>query len=135
MRVDGMAITRRANPHARNLRHNATDAERAFWSRVRNRQLGGRKFRRQVSIGPYIVDFICIEAALIVELVGGQHTPEADTARTAFLEAKKFHLIRFWNNDVLANMEGVLSAVLAELDRVLKAAPPSPNPLPPAGEG
>ena len=134
MRV-AMAVTRKTNPHARALRRNATEVERAFWSRVRNRQLGGHKFRRQVSIGPYIVDFICIEAGLIIELDGGQHTPEVDEARTAFLEAKKFHLIRFWNNDVLANMEGVLSTVLAELDQRLKAAPPSPNPLPPAGEG
>ena len=131
-----MAVTRKTSPHARNLRRNSTNAETAFWSRVRNRQLSGRKFRRQASIGPYIVDFLCAEANLIVELDGGQHGPEVDAARTAYLKAKNFHLIRFWNNDVLLNMEGMLLVVLDELSRAsAEAAPPSPNPLPPAGEG
>lgn len=131
-----MAVTRRTSPNARKLRRNSTDAEIAFWSRVRNRQLGGYKFRRQVSIGPYIVDFLCVEAGLVVELDGGQHGPDVDAHRTAFLKAKNFHVIRFWNNDVLLNMEGVLSVVLGELALAsAQAAPPSPNPLPPAGEG
>jgi len=131
-----VAVTRRTSPNARKLRRNSTDAEIAFWSRVRNRQLGGYKFRRQVSIGPYIVDFLCLEVGLVVELDGGQHGPDVDAHRTVFLKAKNFHVIRFWNNDVLLNMEGVLSVVLGELALAsTQAAPPSPNPLPPAGEG
>lgn len=93
---------------SRKLRRNSTDAEKKLWPHLRNRQLGGAKFRRQVELGPYIVDLVCLEARLIVELDGGQHTVETDAKRTAFLERQGFRVIRFWNNDVLLNMEGVL---------------------------
>lgn len=122
---------RRTNPHARRLRREATDVEQRFWLAVRDRRLAGFKFRRQATIGPFIVDFLCIERLLIVELDGGQHGDEADAARTRFLEARGYRVIRFWNNDVADNWQGVLETVSA----ALIAAPPSPNPLPPVGEG
>lgn len=100
---------------ARNLRHNSTDAETKLWSRLRNRQLAGAKLRRQVPLGPYIADFLCADARLIVELDGGQHTTEVDAVRTAWLEAQGFRVIRFWNNDVLSNVEGVLIRISEEL--------------------
>src|SRR5262245_13575805 len=96
------------NRHARSLRLDATDAEAKLWQHVRNRGLGGFKFRRQATIGHYVVDFLCAEKRLIVELDGGQHTPECDAARTARLEASGYRVIRFWNNDVLGNTDGVL---------------------------
>jgi adenine-specific DNA-methyltransferase len=131
-----MPRIRPTNPHARRLRREATDAERKFWSVVRNRQLNGYKFRFQASIGPYVVDFLCAEKRLVVELDGGQHNPEADGRRTSFLKAEGYVLARFWNNDVIANLDGVLQAIseqLATLPRVHDS--PSPNPLPQAGEG
>ncbi len=108
-------VRRQISPHAARLRHNQTDAERHFWLSVRNRRLGGFKFRRQATIDHFIVDFLCVETMLIVELDGGQHTPEGDAARTAFLEARGYRLLRFWNNDVLTNLAGVLEATLTAL--------------------
>lgn len=107
--------------------------ERRFWLAVRDRRLSGFKFRRQASVGPFVVDFLCVQASLIVELDGGQHGGADDQRRTAFLEREGFRVLRFWNNEVTANWESVLVTV----DAALKAsvAPPSPNPLPPAGEG
>jgi very-short-patch-repair endonuclease len=97
------------------LRRDQTDAERLFWFAVRNRRLDGVKFRRQTTIGPYIVDFLCIEAMLVVELDGGQHSPEADAARTRFLEQRGYRVLRFWNNEVIENLEGVLLRVCEAL--------------------
>jgi len=119
----------KTNPHAKRLRRDSTDAERKLWQRLRSRQLNA-KFRRQATIGPYIVDFLCIEAGLVVEADGGQHSTESDAARTAWLKSRGFRVARFWNNDILANIDGVLQSIIA----LLKQAP-SPNPLPPAGEG
>jgi very-short-patch-repair endonuclease len=125
-------VHRRTSPHARRLRSQATDVEQRFWLAVRDRRLGGYKFRRQASIGPFVVDFLCVERRLVVELDGGQHGGEDDRRRTEFLERADYRVLRFWNNDVLENEEGVLLTVLAALEG---AGPPSPNPLPPAGEG
>ncbi|MEX2617104.1 MAG: endonuclease domain-containing protein [Alphaproteobacteria bacterium] len=100
----------------RALRRNATDAEALLWSRLRNRQIGGRKFRRQHPVGPCIADFACPEAMLIVELDGGQHRPETDAARTAYLEARGFTVLRFWNNEALGNPDGVLETILGHLE-------------------
>ena len=113
---------------ARVLRRTMTDAEQALWRVLRSRQLEGFKFRRQHSIGRYVVDFVCLERKLIVEVDGGHHAEQADVdaERTAYLEDKGFHVIRFWNNEVLAEMEGVATRLLATL---------TPTPLPPAGEG
>src|SRR5712692_3385597 len=98
---------------ARDLRRDATDAERRLWSALRDRRLRGYRFRRQHPIGDYIVDFACTERGLIVEADGGQHADnEADRRRTALLESEGWRVLRFWNNDILANTEGVIEAVL-----------------------
>jgi very-short-patch-repair endonuclease len=99
--------------HARRLRRDATDVERKLWQQLRNRQLGGLKFRRQATVGGHIADFLCAEKRLIVELDGGQHSQEADAARTAHLEELGYRVIRFWNNEVNDNLDGVLQAILA----------------------
>jgi adenine-specific DNA-methyltransferase len=104
------------NRHTRSLRRNATDAEITLWQHVRNRRLGGFKFRRQATVGHQVVDFLCAEKRLIVEVDGGQHTPEVDAARTARLEALGYRVIRFWNNDVLGNTDGVLETILREVE-------------------
>ena len=106
----------RTNRFARTLRRNATDAETKLWHDLRNRQLGGLKFRRQATIGYHVVDFLCAEKRLVVELDGGQHTPERDAARTAQLEALGYRVIRFWNNDALGNTDGVLETILREAE-------------------
>lgn len=99
---------------ARSPRRTGTDAENLMWKHLRARRLGGHKFRRQVPIGRYIADFLCEEAALIVELDGGQHADNQtyDEARSHWLGTKGFHLLRFWNNDVLTNTESVLEKIL-----------------------
>src|SRR5437868_6373983 len=106
-------------PLARKLRLMLTDAEIRLWSRLRRKQLSAFRFRRQHPLGPYVVDFFCAEAKLIVEVDGGQHADD-DEARTRWLEARGYRVIRFWNNDVLANTEGVLQMILA----ALRADPP-----------
>jgi len=96
-----------------------TDAEQRLWYRLRARRLDEWKFRRQVPVGPYIVDFLCARARVIVELDGGQHAERIarDEARTAGLSSRGYQVIRFWNNDVLGNIEGVLESLLAALLR------------------
>jgi very-short-patch-repair endonuclease len=102
---------------ARELRTNLTDAERCLWHALRHKQLGGHRFRRQVPLGPYIVDFVCLAARLIIEVDGGQHSErmEADARRTEWLEGQGFRVIRFWNNDVLGTIEGVLTMISLHL--------------------
>ena len=107
---------------SRELRRDSTEAEWKLWQVLRSRQLGGLKFRKQVEIDGYIVDFLCAERRLIIEVDGGQHTPERDAQRTAFLESQGFTLIRFWNNDVLENLDGVYSAIEATV-----TTPPHPT--------
>ena len=93
-----------------------TDAERRLWSRLRDRQLGGYKFRRQAPIGDYIDDFLCEEKRLVVEVDGGQHADLGkDQARTAVLESLGYRVVRYWNNEVLATTDGVLEHLLGEL--------------------
>jgi very-short-patch-repair endonuclease len=104
------------NPGARRLRQNSTDAERRMWSALRDRRLSRYKFRRQHPIGQYIADFACTRHALVIELDGGQHADSAaDARRTAWLENHGWRVIRFWNNDVLTNTEGVVEATLRVL--------------------
>jgi len=111
-------VKRQNIPRARLLRVSQTDAEARLWSRLRNRVLGGARFRRQMPVGPYIADFLCAGHMLIVELDGGQHADNpADERRTRFLEAKGYRVIRFWNPDVLTNTDGVLEMILIELDK------------------
>ena len=96
-----------------------TDAERMLWYRLRASRLQGWKFRRQVPLGRYVVDFLCEEAHLIVEVDGGQHAErvENDSVRTQWLSAQGYAVIRFWNNDVLANIEGVLATLSPALSQ------------------
>jgi very-short-patch-repair endonuclease len=107
---------------ARWLRRNATDAEKALWRYLRNRAARGAKFRRQQSIGPYVVDFVCLDAHLIIEVDGGQHAINvaSDAQRTAFLEGEGYRVLRFGNNDVLTNPPGVYDTI----ERALKSPLP-----------
>jgi very-short-patch-repair endonuclease len=121
-----------ATAKARNLRKAQTDAERVLWQQLRNRQLSGAKFKRQYGMGRYIVDFICLESKLIVEVDGGQHAEqhEYDAQRTAWLEAQGFKVLRFWNNEVLSETAVVLEVIMRELLNFN----PSPQPSPLEGE-
>ena len=104
------------NENARRLRRDATDAERRLWSALRDRRLSGYRFRRQFPIGRFIVDFACTKHRLIVEADGSQHADsEPDRERTAWLEEQGWRVLRFWNNDVLTNTNGVVETVLKEL--------------------
>ena len=102
---------------SRAFRSNPTDAERALWRQLRCRQLGGYKFRRQQPVGQYIVDFVCLERRVIIELDGGQHAKQVgyDAERTAWLESQGFRVLRFWNNQVFQELEGVKTAIGNEL--------------------
>ena len=103
---------KRLTPVARNLRKRPTDAEIRLWSRLRGGQLGGFKFTRQFPIGNAITDFACRRVRLVIELDGGQHadSPE-DAERTRMIEAHGYTVLRFWNNDVLANTDGVIEEI------------------------
>jgi very-short-patch-repair endonuclease len=101
---------------ARQLRVNQTDAETVLWNRIRNRQIDGHKFVRQEPIGKYVCDFVCRERRIIIEVDGGQHNESAaDATRDRQLVQEGFRVLRFWNNDVLGNLEGVLITIQAEL--------------------
>ena len=109
---------------ARTLRRCSTDAERVLWRHLRDGQIEGHKFRRQEQIGRFIVDFVCYERHLVVEADGGQHAIEydKDEERTAWLNSQGFTVLRFWNNEILTNSEGVLERICEELNH------PSPQP-------
>jgi very-short-patch-repair endonuclease len=108
---------RNANPKARELRINTTDAEQRLWSALRGRQLQGHKFRRQHTVGPFILDFACVEHRLAVEADGGQHDDNlADERRTTWLKSQGWRVIRFWNNEILGNLDGVMDCILRELE-------------------
>jgi very-short-patch-repair endonuclease len=117
---------------SRQLRNNSTDAERRLWSHIKNRQLAGIRFNRQVPIGPFICDFVARSIKLVIELDGGQHAlaRDADQRRTTYLERSGYSVLRFWNNDVLENSEGVVGVI----ERAL-ANSPSPSPSRQAGGG
>jgi very-short-patch-repair endonuclease len=102
--------------HSKELRHNLTPAEHKLWIALRNDQLNVN-FRRQHAIGPYITDFCCIQKKLIIELDGGQHLEQEqyDNERTAFLQAKGYRVLRFWNQDVMNNLNGVMITILEAL--------------------
>ncbi|WP_232307511.1 endonuclease domain-containing protein [Sphingobium chungbukense] len=97
---------------ARELRRNATDAEKCLWALLREK-LPAAKFRRQVPIGPYFADLASHAARLIIELDGGQHEEATDAPRTAFLESEGYRVIRFWNHELVENPEGVLASIAA----------------------
>jgi very-short-patch-repair endonuclease len=122
----------KASPNtARRLRRDQTNAERMLWFRLRDRRLNGWKFRRQFPVDRYVVDFFCADAHLIVELDGGQHAArtDADAQRTKVLEAMGYMVLRYWNNDVMQNIDGVLEDIYAALERH-RPEPPHPHPLP-----
>jgi len=102
---------------ARDLSKDQTDAEACLWAILRNRRIAGNKFRRQHSIPPYVVDFFCEEARLVIEVDGGQHGENRrhDDVRTAFLEEKGLRVIRFWNHEVRQSFESVLEVIWREL--------------------
>ncbi len=104
-----------ARDRARALRAAGTEAEHRLWARPRDRQLSGVKFRRQHPIGPYITDFFCLEACLVIELDGSQHSDpqarEADEQRTQYLESQGYTVLRFWNDEVSNNIDGVLERI------------------------
>jgi very-short-patch-repair endonuclease len=121
-------------PHttaAKELIKNSTDAESLLWRHLRRRQLEGLKFRRQQPIDNFIVDFVCLETRVVIEVDGGQHAAEKDkdNERDSYLDKNGFKVLRFWNNDVLQNIHGVL-----EMIRCNCTASPSPQ-SPPAGGG
>jgi very-short-patch-repair endonuclease/succinate dehydrogenase flavin-adding protein (antitoxin of CptAB toxin-antitoxin module) len=118
---------------AKSLRARMTDAERALWYLLRDRRLQGYKFRRQMPVGPYVVDFICLEHRLIIELDGGQHADqtEKDAVRDDWFRSQKFVVLRFWNNDALSNTEGVLQVILEHCETFT----PHPYSSPARGEG
>jgi len=133
MRVTTMLrIKKQTTENARALRSDMTDAERRLWQTIRGKQLCDCRFRRQHPIGPYIADFACIDKKLVIELDGGQHQDQIayDEQRTAFLQAQEWRVLRFWNNDVLSNLEGILASIVDALN----ALPPS-QPSPCKGEG
>ncbi|HYS02773.1 MAG TPA: endonuclease domain-containing protein [Candidatus Eisenbacteria bacterium] len=115
----------------RRLRAQMTDAEIRLWARLRRGPMKGHHFRRQVPMGPYVVDFACLGARLLIEVDGGQHVEdiERDNERTAWLKSQGFRVLRFWNNDVLQRTEVVLEMIRAV---VLEIPPPCP---PHKGEG
>ena len=119
-----------ARLRARALRRNPTEAEKILWRELRYWQIEGHKFRRQQPLGNYIVDFVCLEKRLIIELDGGQHAEQIkyDLERDAWLHAQGFSVLRFWNNDVIENINGVKEAILSKLEST-----PFLNPSPQGG--
>jgi len=117
---------------ARRLRKNSTLAERKLWRYLRSRSLGGFKFVRQEPIGPYVVDFVCREKRLVIEVDGGQHAEsKRDAVRDQWLIEHRYRILRVWNNEVIGNIEGVWETVFAAASA---ATPPHPDPLPASGE-
>jgi very-short-patch-repair endonuclease len=108
-----------ARESLRSLRKNATDAERHLWNELRGRRLAGFKFRRQRPFGPYVCDFICLEASIVIELDGSQHVERSvyDARRDAFIRSYGYRVLRFWNADVLDRKEGVMETIFAALHR------------------
>lgn len=124
----------RPTARARELRNDPTAAEELLWSKLRKSQLGGLKFSRQMPIAGHLADFACRKAKLVVELDGSQHADmaAADAERTRRIEAEGYRVLRFWNNDLTSNMEGVLQAILAA---ALPDGERGPTPQPPPARG
>jgi very-short-patch-repair endonuclease len=119
-------------PRARKLRRGMTTAERKLWWHLRRVAPARSHFRRQATIGPYFADFACHDLRLVIELDGGQHGRAdqmlADTVRTEFLSSRGYRVLRFWNNDVLTNIDGVLTVIQSALDDAAGSHPPPPTP-------
>lgn len=121
---------------ARQLRREQTEAEKCLWAGLRARQLQGYKFRRQFVIGSVVVDFCCFEKRIVVELDGGQHAEQeaADQVRSWLLYSRGYRVLRFWNNEVLENFNGVLEKIFHALETTTLKNKPSPVPSP-SGRG
>ena len=121
------------NKLQRKLRTEPTDAEHRLWQYLRGRQIEGCKFRRQHPFGDYILDFACLDKKLAIELDGSQHADRAeyDAERTKYVEKAGFGVLRFWNNEVFENIEGVVEVIIAALNKQ-EATPSPPNPSGPA---
>ena len=118
--------------HAKSLRREMTDAELRLWSRLRAHRLSGLSFRRQVPVGSFILDFVCHETMLVIEVDGGQHAEsKRDVERDRWLASKGYRVLRFWNSDVLQDREGVLQTIVDAACEVT----PLPNPPPQGGRG
>ena len=122
----------RTTPTSRRLRVNQTDAEAKLWQSLRARQLCGLKFVRQQPIGRYICDFVCREKLVVIEVDGGQHADsKQDEVRDRYLREQGYRVLRFWNNDVLSNLDGVLEVIAAEFGETRTAfdrpVPPHPD--------
>jgi very-short-patch-repair endonuclease len=120
-------------PRARALRRDATEAEKKLWQHLRQPPFKQHHFRRQATIGPYFADFASHQLRIVIEVDGGQHSlSTSDEARTRYLEANGYRVLRFWNNEVLQNTPGVLMAI----DTAINAdRPPTPDPSPPQAGG
>jgi very-short-patch-repair endonuclease len=136
---EGVAQRNRLFSFARAMRQDCTRAEQLLWYRLRTERLNGLKFRRQVPIGPYIADFFCPSARLVVEVDGATHVDRrTDTQRDAWMESQGLRVIRFWNDEVTNNLEGVLRAIELAADCPTGEIPETPTPPPsplPQGEG
>jgi very-short-patch-repair endonuclease len=120
-------------PRARALRRDATEAEKKLWQYLRQPPFKAHHFRRQPTIGPYFADFASHQARIVVEVDGGQHAGStADEVRTRYLAANGYRVLRFWNNEVLENVSGVLSVIAAAVNA---GRPPTPDPSPPQAGG
>ncbi|WP_299717261.1 DUF559 domain-containing protein [Tardiphaga sp.] len=114
-------------PRARALRRDPTDAEKKLWLHLRDIFPGKSHFRRQATIGPYFADFACHQTRVVIEVDGGQHADSlSDARRTAYLEARGYRVLRFWNNDVLTNIDGVLESICSSIG--VDGGPPPPTP-------
>jgi very-short-patch-repair endonuclease len=118
-----------AHDRARTLRRQMTEAEQRIWRILRMRRISGYRFRRQAPIGQYIADFVCHEARLIIEIDGGQHDDASllEVERSGFLEGQGYRMLRFWNNEVLENPEGVFTTIAGALAEA--SPPPQPSPI------
>ena len=134
-------LQRRPTKRAQQLRNDGTPAERMLWKHLSRRQLGGFKFSRQIPVGPFICDLMCRERMLVIEIDGGQHGERTaeDTVRTQYLEQQGLKVLRFWNNEVCENVEGVLLVILEELlaraSRFKSSLPRAGGEEPRSGEG
>src|SRR3989338_7277223 len=117
--------------NAKLLRRNLTDAEQKLWYHLRAHRFMGRKFKRQKPMGRYVVDFVCLEEKLIIELDGGQHAEsvEYDHVRDSWLRSEGYTVLRFWNNELMNEMNGVLEQIRLTLDSGVQTLSPSPSPV------
>ena len=124
--------------NAKTLRRNLTDAEQKLWYHLRAHRFMGRKFKRQKPIGRYVVDFVCLEEKLIIELDGGQHAEniEYDQVRDSWLRGQGYTVLRFWNNELMNETEGVLERIrIAIENKAASSETLSPSPSPTSGRG